>query len=61
MVLTVRSGAKATTDSALSNLLLQYRQGSTDLGPETAGYAPPSPATDVIVQQLEQRDYEEDM
>ena len=57
MVITVRSGAKATIDPALFNLLQQYRESSTDLrahvGPEPTGYAPPSPATDVIVQQLE--------
>ena len=57
MVVTVRSGAKATIDSALFNLLQQYRQNSTDLRsyvvPEPAEYAPPSTATDVIVQQLE--------
>ena len=57
MVITVRSGAKATLDPTLSNLLQQCRQSSTDLGayvgPESAGYAPPSPATDAIVQQLE--------
>jgi membrane fusion protein, copper/silver efflux system len=57
MVITVRSGAKAKIDPAFSNLLQQYRESSTDLrahvGPEPTGYAPPSPATDVIVQQLE--------
>ena len=57
MVITVRSGAKATIDQALFNLLQQYRQSATDLrayvGPEPTGYAPPSPATDAIVQQLE--------
>ena len=52
MVITVRSGAKATIDPALFNLLQQYRE-SFYVGPESAGYAPPSPATDVIVQQLE--------
>jgi multidrug efflux pump subunit AcrA (membrane-fusion protein) len=51
MVITVRSGAKATIDPALSNLLQQYRQSS--IGPEPDGYSPPSPAIDVIVQQLE--------
>lgn len=57
MVITVRSGAKATIDPALFNLLQQYRESSTDLrayvGPEPAGYAPQSPATEVVVQQLE--------
>ena len=57
MVITVRSGAKATLDPALFNLLQQYRQSSTDLrayaGSEPAAYAPPSPDTDLIVQQLE--------
>ena len=57
MVITVRSGAKARIDPALFDLLQQYRQSSTDLranvGPEAGGYAPPSPVTDVIVQQLE--------
>jgi multidrug efflux pump subunit AcrA (membrane-fusion protein) len=57
MVIAVRSGAKAKIDPAFSNLLQQYRESSTDLrahvGPEPTGYAPPSPATDVIVQQLE--------
>jgi Heavy metal binding domain len=57
MVITVRSGGKAAIDPALFNLLQQYRQSSTDLhayvGPEPAGYAPPSPATDAMVQQLE--------
>ena len=57
MVISVRSGAKAKIDPAFSNLLQQYRESSTDLrahvGSEPAGYAPPSPATDVIVQQLE--------
>ena len=52
MVITVRSGAKATIDPALFNLLQQYRE-SFYVGPESAGYAPPSPATEVIVQQLE--------
>ena len=57
MVTNVRSGAKATIDPALFNLLQQDRQSSIDLrasvGSDPAEYAPPSPATDVIVQQLE--------
>jgi Heavy metal binding domain len=57
MVITVRSGAKATIDPALFNLLQQYRQSSIELranvGSEQAGNAAPSAAIDVIIQQLE--------
>ena len=57
MVITVRSGAKATIDPVLFNLLQQYRQifsnFRADVGSEPAGYAPPSSATEAIVQQLE--------
>ncbi len=57
MVISVRSGAKATIDPVLFNLLQQYRQIFSAfrayVGSEPAGYAPPSSATEAIVQQLE--------
>jgi hypothetical protein len=57
MVIAVRSGAKASIDQDLFNLLQQYRASSTnpraEVAPEAGRDAPPSRVTDVIVEQLE--------